>query len=204
MKRRAYTVAAVSLLVVAAMSIAHAQGAFSRLDPWASAYLTKDRDDALVRILVMATELASPILLSALVFGLGAVLVLEKKHRTALLLFLSSGFGLALFSVLKLLFRAARPEEGLVAEASYSFPSGHATMATVFFAFLWKTYDSISPKMPYRALFAVLCAAMLLSVSLSRVYLGVHWMSDVFAGIALGTFSLSLSEALLQGKRKHS
>jgi undecaprenyl-diphosphatase len=89
-------------------------------------------------------------------------------------------------SVLKAVVKAPRPfqvipeiEGKRVATATgYSFPSGHTTGAASFYSALAVSYK--------RRWLSLLCAIAILLVGLSRMYLGVHWPLDVFAGLALG------------------
>lgn len=62
--------------------------------------------------------------------------------------------------------------------SGYSFPSGHTTGAAAFYSALSLTYR--------KRIVSLLCAVAILLVGLSRMYLGVHWPIDVFAGLALG------------------
>lgn len=123
---------------------------------------------------------------------LAAVAVLAwKKRRISAMLFLASvlgGFGLEL--ILKLLFHRTRPDlvPVLALELSYGFPSGHATMATVFFGGLAALVFHLTRKRLPRTAATVGAAFAIGSVAFSRIYLGVHWLTDVAAGILVGLF----------------
>ena len=96
--------------------------------------------------------------------------------------------GMLLNVLLKYTFQRARPsfDDPLVTLATFSFPSGHASGATLFYGFLAAYLMCTVAHAAARA--AVLCAAlaMVALVALSRVYLGAHYLSDVLAGIAFG------------------
>ena len=98
----------------------------------------------------------------------------------------------------KELFARPRPyfEHPLVLETSYSFPSGHATMSLIFYGML--AYFCVLALRTWRARTAVIFGASLLVllIGFSRIYLGVHYFSDVVAGFASGGIWLS---ALITG-----
>jgi undecaprenyl-diphosphatase len=98
-----------------------------------------------------------------------------------LLAFLSSEVMKALYS---------RPRPDLVPHGSYvysaSFPSGHSTLSATTYLTLAMLISSLEPRRRTKALAYGLALALLFTVGLSRVYLGVHWPSDVLAGWCLG------------------
>ncbi|HEY0647780.1 phosphatase PAP2 family protein [Phenylobacterium sp.] len=83
-----------------------------------------------------------------------------------------------------------RPRPDLVPHDVYvysgSFPSGHSTMSTAAFLTLAMLIASLEMKRRSKALAYVLAALVVVGVGFSRVYLGVHWPSDVLAGWCLG------------------
>ena len=98
--------------------------------------------------------------------------------------------------ILKLSFHRPRPEVAFVHIDTYSFPSGHAMISTAAygaFAYLaWGPLRTTSRRLIVVAGTVVLVAL----ISFSRLYLGVHYLSDVLAGIAGGGFWLAVSIAL--------
>lgn len=84
-----------------------------------------------------------------------------------------------------------RPRPDLVPHDVYvysgSFPSGHSTMSTAAFLTLAMLVASLEMKRRSKALAYALAAAVIVGVGFSRVYLGVHWPSDVLAGWCLGS-----------------
>jgi undecaprenyl-diphosphatase len=110
-----------------------------------------------------------------------------QKRRRAALIFVAACVGAeALSEILKLVFRRARPESffGYAEPLTYSFPSGHSVMSACFFGVLAAI---LTTRMESRARkIAIWTGAALLAVAIgfSRVYLGVHYPSDVLAGYA--------------------
>jgi undecaprenyl-diphosphatase len=129
--------------------------------------------------------------------GSGAVLVVAgilivlrlaaQGRRRAMLIFIAACVGAeALSEILKLLFRRARPEAffGYAEPLTYSFPSGHSIMSACFYgvvaAILTVRMESRAKKIAIWAGAALLA----LAIGFSRVYLGVHYPTDVLAGYA--------------------
>jgi undecaprenyl-diphosphatase len=109
-------------------------------------------------------------------------------RREALAVALSLGGAMLISDWIKLLVSRPRPPvEYLQAVAGSSFPSGHATQASAFWFSLVFVLPAAgaSPKLTRVA--AGLALLIVLAVAASRVYLGVHYPSDVVAGLLLGT-----------------
>ena len=115
-------------------------------------------------------------------------LALVGRRLTALLVALSALSGSAAVSLLKAAFGRLRPDGALAALVveGLSFPSGHATMSAVVWLTLGALVARTRPAGPQRAY--VLGGAALVTglVGASRVVLGVHWLTDVLAGWAIG------------------
>ena len=111
-----------------------------------------------------------------------------RRHVSALLFAGSVVGGFGLSTVLKIAIARARPEawKALVTEKSYSFPSGHAVMSTVFFGGLAAVVFHLSKSPLRRGLAVLLASAIVLTIAASRVYLGAHWPTDTLAGMAAG------------------
>jgi len=131
---------------------------------------------------------------SIVTFSIGSILFLAyKKWYSDLLFYLLSVGGAAMaFTSIKLIVQRARPGSDLLHVSGYSFPSGHATMVTavslaVYFILAKRVHFS-----SLRMLLLFVCVVWIFVISFSRVYLDVHWLSDVIAGFALGLFWVTL------------
>jgi undecaprenyl-diphosphatase len=96
-----------------------------------------------------------------------------------------------------------RPRPELVPHGSYvysaSFPSGHSTLSAATYLTLAMLISSLEPNRATKSLVFILAIALVLGIGFSRVYLGVHWPSDVLAGWCLGAaWALAAWTALLR------
>lgn len=130
---------------------------------------------------------------SAFVFvGLALIaclaLVRAASRREALAVALSLGGAMLISDWVKLLVSQPRPPvEHLQAVSGSSFPSGHATQASAFWFSLVLALQTAGAPPRVTRLAVALALPIVLAVAASRVYLGVHYPSDVVAGILLGT-----------------
>ncbi|CAH0347298.1 phosphatase PAP2 family protein [Bacillus sp. CECT 9360] len=114
-------------------------------------------------------------------------LVLFQKKRYAVFLLFTSWSGLVLNFMLKWMFKRERPDLlPIIAENGFSFPSGHSMGSFVFYGALAVILVRISKYALLDWIFGSLCALIILLIGISRIYLGVHYPSDVVGGFAAG------------------
>ena len=117
-----------------------------------------------------------------------ACFLLDGRKRMALFAAVSVGSGLALSTLLKSMFQRPRPD--LVPWGAYvstsSFPSGHSMLSAVTYMTLGAMLARSQPRKRLKVFFLLSAAFLSFLVGLSRVYLGVHWPTDVLAGWAAG------------------
>jgi undecaprenyl-diphosphatase len=122
--------------------------------------------------------------------GLAAAgfLILQGKRRTAALVVVAVGGGMLVSTLTKLGFDRPRPD--LVPHGAdvytASFPSGHAMLAAVTYLTLGALLARVQPRLRLKLYLIGLAATLTVLIGFSRVYLGVHWPTDVLAGWTLG------------------
>lgn len=134
------------------------------------------------------TALGSITLLSLLVLIVCGLFLSLKRWREALLLLLASGGGLILTDLLKTVFQRDRPPLVLhaVPAMNASFPSGHATLSATVFLTLGVLIGHFADSRRVRVYALTMAVVLAVLVGCSRVYLGVHWPTDVLAGWVVG------------------
>jgi undecaprenyl-diphosphatase len=133
---------------------------------------------ALGGVMVMA-------LVTAAVIG---YLWIDGKRRSAMFVLFATGSGLIISSVLKHFFD--RPRPGAVTHLSYvytsSFPSGHSMLSAVVYLTLGSLLMRIQPKRRLKIYYLFVATMLTVLVGVSRVYMGVHYPTDVLAGWTAG------------------
>ena len=156
---------------------------------------------------ILVTKLRNPILtsfmklvtkLSNTVFVASAILILIivfyyilKKKKIAYLLAGNLMFIVLLNQIIKFMIRRDRPIGfRLIEETGYSFPSGHAMVSMAFYGLLIYIIKHLIKNKKLRIFLITLNVAIILLIGISRVYLGVHYLSDVVTGYSISLIYL--------------
>jgi len=126
------------------------------------------------------------------IVGLGIVVLVIlwslKKKKETILFATAVVSGEIIKEFLKLIFHRERPDASLalIQESGYSFPSGHAFMSVIFYGMIcYFIYQACKNKWQ-KIILLITTTILVFLIGYSRVYLGVHWASDVFAGWLIG------------------
>lgn len=124
--------------------------------------------------------------------ALSSALIILKRWRHLLQLSATMGGGMFVAMSAKMIFHRLRPDNSLIEVSGFSFPSYHAVTAIIFLSLMIYFFkDDIKNKI-LKIVYILFCILAFLQIGLSRVYLNVHWLSDVIAGFALGLFWVTL------------
>ncbi len=154
------------------------------------------------KVMLSFTFIGEPEVLLVICFCLGIWLLRQGQRSQATILVIAATGAVALNFLLKSLFGRARPMlwERVVDVGQYSFPSGHAMISMVVFGMIGYLLSTNYPQ--WRGLIIGLTLTLVAGIGLSRLYLGVHWPTDIVAGYAAGIvwlvtciFSLQLLQA---------
>jgi undecaprenyl-diphosphatase len=135
-----------------------------------------------------ATALGGILFLALLVTATVAVLWVEKHRRAAVWLSTATLGALALSTLFKSLYSRGRPDviASELLPSSYSFPSGHSMLSAAVYLTVAALLIQVVPKKRTRALILMVALLLTFLTGFSRVYLGMHYPSDVLAGWTLG------------------
>lgn len=148
------------------------------------------RDARLVHMFIGISELGTALTVYGLTVCIGLLLLLYRKYAVAAGLALAmatSGLAVVLG---KGLIERARPPVSFRAytEIWYSFPSAHAALSAALYGYVLFLVWMFVPSRWLRIMAAVLLPLLIATISFSRIYLGVHYLTDVVAGVLLGIF----------------
>jgi len=219
--RSLYATVGIFLVAGALLAIAGTL-AFAELGEWVHKGSTQAFDVAILRWLgahhtpaltTMATEL-TPLgtgIVVLTIVGVSTLFLWHTEHRvSAQLLLTAVAGGIILNNALKLVFNRSRPDvfEWLTTASSSSFPSGHAMSATICYGTVAYLVARLQKHHWSRVLTLCVAALLIFLICLTRVYLGVHYPSDVIGGIVVGLawsgFCMATLEASLVLARRRA
>lgn len=159
------------------------------------------------RFMLDMTALGDPPMLTLMVLLVAGYLLAARKRRLAAMVVASTALGAATGVLLKELFARARPDvvTHLVEVRSLSFPSGHAMQSAVIYLTLAALIARSERRHAERIYVLGAAIALVLLIGGSRLYLGVHWPTDVLAGWTIGAswaFGTAMLARRLQDRRE--
>lgn len=111
------------------------------------------------------------------------LLLLVKKIKYRKLMLINIILDVILNTCLKYIFRRERPRDiMMVIENGFSFPSGHTMLATIFYGFIIYLIYKSDKSRKFKYVSIILLSLLILLIGISRIYLGVHYTTDVLGG----------------------
>lgn len=162
------------------------------VDTFLNVWSTSIQTGNLTIVAVTISNLFDTYIVIAISLLIGTYLVVKNYKRYSILLLCAVSGEVLIVTSIKLLVASPRPISVILSQTGYSFPSGHVTGSVVFFGlltyFMWQTWKSPQAKVASSSVFlTVICI-----VGFDRIYLNVHWLSDVIGAYLLGVFWLTL------------
>ncbi len=157
---------------------------FDPIDSYMGSLVIGMRSDGLTKFMTIITNIARAYSLIAISILL-LFIIKNKKIPLSITINLIAVFLTS--QVFKFIFRRARPDGlSLVSASGYSYPSGHTMVSCAYFTFIvYLLCQRISNKF-WKTLLIIFSTIMILLIGFSRIYLGVHYLSDVLGGFLLG------------------
>jgi undecaprenyl-diphosphatase len=205
LRRRRLLIALGTLLVALATAAALGNGqALLTWDEPIQRGVEANRTTALNDVFLMVSRLGSTVFV--LVAGtLGTILTWRRCRAVATALLVATFARPAIEFIVKGLVGRDRPDfDRLVAGTGYSFPSGHVMAAIALWGLLPVVVALYTRRRAIWWASVAVSATLIAGISASRVYLGVHWFSDVTAGLVVGTFFLlAVDKVLIRAHRRY-
>jgi undecaprenyl-diphosphatase len=176
------------VLAFAGVAVGVTDGRWAAENEAAMKSVEAEHSPALTPLALAATSLAGRTGTVVVVGALVVVLLWRRRYLDAAALLAAVGGVQVLEMVVKPLIASPRPEvfPHLTHAEGFSFPSGHAVRGAAVFGFLAGLLV-VGPPAVWRWLLAMVCVLVAAAVCWSRVYLGVHWPTDVIAGALAAT-----------------
>jgi len=195
------TFVSASLLFIA-LAMLIASGVTTGFDTTVLLWINQHATPALDSFFLTITQLGGVLFIATVSIAIFTYLLFQKRYYKALFIALGIGGVAALNVLLKLIFERVRPDlwEWVIDETSFSFPSGHATasmaLALCILALVWQT--------KWRTLALITLPIYVILVGLSRMYLGVHYPTDIIGGWLLATAWVSAAALMILYFRRPS
>lgn len=162
------------------------------------------RDPLWVQAFLIVTLLGKWWVAATIVLITAAIFYFKNYKKYIIPFFISVGGGFTTGFLAKIIWQRPRPAGiAVYVENSWSFPSGHAILAVSLYGFLiyffWKTLK----KQPHKITALFFGLLIIIAIGFSRLYLGVHYLSDVLAGYLVGIFWLVISIRLVENKKEN-
>ena len=185
-----------------------AEGDTQAVDDWFRELVNRRATPGLTDVMVFASVWGAPRRLAILAAAAIIGFLVRRWHRGAVLVVVTLLGASALDGGLKLLWGRQRPTaffEHYPSPESFSFPSGHALFATAFFGGLAALLYRRLGRTWLRVAVAAAAVAVILLIGFSRIYLGVHYPSDVLGGFAAGVVwvaAVALGDRIASHRRR--
>ncbi len=171
---------------------------FTTLDQIINTKIIIIQTNFLTKWMIFITNIISPSKIIIYTLIILAILFYQKRQKEMFLTIFAIILAYILEDGLKILIQRARPENALIEATSYSFPSGHATMAMVLFGLIIVLFAKEINTRIKRNIFITTNILLIIIVGFTRIYLNVHWFTDVIAGLIIGINIIFLTTYIIK------
>ncbi len=158
--------------------------------------ISEARSEPLLAFFLLVTEFGGARVIFVSLFLLFFILIFSKEFKAAFVLVATMSALAVSIYLLKEAFHRPRPEFAYILENGYSYPSAHAAISLAFYGSVAYLFCKREVSKPMKLFVWSVVAVLTALVGASRVYLGVHFPSDVIGGYLVGLFWLLIAAAL--------
>lgn len=160
-------------------------------------FMVSIRNDFLNAVVAAITHCGDTVTIVALC---AILVILPTRRKYGFPLTLAALTGLAIYKPMKHIFLRARPDVmyHIVEQGGYSFPSGHTTSSIIVYGLLLYLIRKHCKNDKLKNILSVVCILLACLIPPSRLYVGVHWATDVLCGIFIAFGVVTLAIAILE------
>jgi len=189
-RKKEFIILGISFILFLILSILVIMEKVVYLDTLVHSFILDIRNDSLTSFFNIITNLAGASFLLALSV---IMLIVMKKKKISLYVLINLISAFIINETAKAIFTRSRPVGiNLIDETGFSFPSGHTMVALSFYGFIVFLLYNKTKNKAMRMFFIIGLIAVVLLVGFSRIYLGVHYLSDVIGGLLLSIMYLTI------------
>lgn len=171
-------------------------GVTSKMDYYILTNISKIRTDFLTKLMILISEIGSWYFIIVLLF---TCILLIKKLKDNIILVINSLGVLGLNYLIKLIFKRVRPIQFMMIKVGgYSFPSGHAMVSFSLFTTLLIFINKYIKNKNIKLILQIICLFLIIMMPISRVYLGVHYFTDVVTGMLISAIIILIEKKYLK------
>ena len=161
--------------------------------------LRSDTLNTLVSALTHCGDTVTVIILCAV------LLIIPKLRKYGIPVSAAALSGVAVYQPMKHIFLRARPDKALhlVEQGGYSFPSGHSVTSVIVYGLLIYLIRKHCKNDTVKNILTIVCAIFTMFIGPSRIYVGVHWPTDVLCGWLIGLSILIITILILERRQKN-
>ncbi len=190
-----HALAALFILCFIAIAFLMTKNMLSGFDDGIRYYFYNHRNYTLTKVLTFITHTGD--WKTIVILALGILLWKKTRNDYGLPIAGTTVVSVAVYSILKMIFQRPRPDAALrlVEQGGFSFPSGHSMNCMMFYGMIifliWSVNKGKNDRRAVKIILSVIVGLNIIAIGLSRIYLGVHYPSDVLGGWTLAAALLT-------------
>lgn len=194
--KKEYYLIAVLLILFVSLTLFVLFGKVDSIDEKFFNSVIKLKSNPLTKILYIITNIGSTVGVSAVLIFLAVIFWRKKSFSDFKYVMVNVGLGVTLMKVLKHIIKRVRPTWKWIVQGGFSYPSGHTISAVVLYGTLILLVSK-KVKGKYKTPIIIFLSLMIFLISVSRIYFGVHYLTDVVASLILGSIILIISNSFM-------